>query len=99
MVIPLIFPKVPQSSGPESSGFPSYPLHLRTLQGFDHFSFLLRLDALSHLHVPREDLTSVWKFYFFCGIRVELTQNRYIYVYIYDVIYGFKNTPQRLYMT
>ena len=37
-MIPLIFPKVPQSSGPESLGFPSYPSPwtppLRTLQEY-----------------------------------------------------------------
>ena len=32
VVIPLIFPKVPQSSQTESLGFPSYPLPLNTLQ-------------------------------------------------------------------
>ena len=30
MVIPLIFPNVPQASLSESSGFPSYPLPLQT---------------------------------------------------------------------
>ena len=30
VVIPLIFPKVPRSSQPESSRFPSYPLPLHT---------------------------------------------------------------------